>query len=189
MSNTSDVQEEYRAMFEEMNEAVAESMERNARAGAAFVETWADAVDGSVPDDEALSEGIDGYGRAYEVWIDAAEELFEQTTAAAEGEDVDPAEIRDVWLDAANDAFKEVMSTAAFADANGRFVEAMMDARQEFDEVTQETIAEIGLPTRSDVEEVGERLVELERRQHAVETKLDRLLTAVENEGGDGDGD
>jgi predicted nuclease with TOPRIM domain len=36
------------------------------------------------------------------------------------------------------------------------------------------------MPTQSEIEEVGERLVELERRQHRVEEKLDRILEAVE---------
>jgi BMFP domain-containing protein YqiC len=46
--------------------------------------------------------------------------------------------------------------------------------------VTQDTVAQMGMATRDDVEEVGERLVELERRQHDVEEKLDRVLDAVE---------
>jgi hypothetical protein len=37
----------------------------------------------------------------------------------------------------------------------------------------------MGFATTRDVEEVGERLVELERRQHAVEKKLDELLQRV----------
>ena len=52
--------------------------------------------------------------------------------------------------------------------------------RQEADDVSQETIARLGFPTQDDVEEVGERLVELERRQHAVEEKVDRILDELE---------
>ena len=44
----------------------------------------------------------------------------------------------------------------------------------------QDTLAQMGMATRGDVEEVGERLVELERRQHNLEEKIDRLLDAVE---------
>jgi hypothetical protein len=102
--------------------------------------------------------------------------MFERTTDAAQGEDVEPSEMRDIWLQSANEAFKEVMGTSAFAAANGQLVEAMMDMQEEADEVTQDTIQQLGLPTRDDVMEVGERLVELERRQHAVEQKLDEIL-------------
>jgi aminoglycoside phosphotransferase family enzyme len=72
------------------------------------------------------------------------------------------------------------MSTSAFAAANGQLVERMMDMRQEADDVSQETIAQLGFPTRDDMDEVAERLVEVERRQHDVEEKLDRILDHLE---------
>jgi methyl-accepting chemotaxis protein len=181
MSETNERQDEYREMVEQMSDAVADSIERNAKAQADFVESWADAVEGSTPEEDVVADGIEGYNRAYEVWMDAAEQLIERTSDAAEGEDVDPAEFRDVWLQSANQAFKEVMSTSAFAAANGQVVETMLAARQEFDEATQDAIAEMGFSTRDDVAEVGERLVELERRQHDVEQKLDRVLDALED--------
>jgi len=174
------IQDDWSEMVEQMNDAVADSLEQNMEAQAAFVQSWSDAVEDSVPEEDAIAEGIEGYGRAYEVWMDAAEEIAERTTDAAEGEDVDPDELRDIWLESANEAFKEVLSTNAFAAANGRLVETVMEMRQEVDEATQETVANMGMATRGDVEEVGERLVELERRQHEVENKLDRILDAVE---------
>ena len=182
MSNTNDVHEEWSQLFERMNDAVAESMEQNMKARAAFAESWADAVEDSVAEDDALAEGVQGYNRAYEMWMDAAEQLFERTADATQGEDVGPDEFRDIWLQSANEAFKEVMSTSAFAAANGRLIEQMMEMRQEADDVSQETVAQLGFPTREDVTEVGERLVELERRQHDVERKLDRVLDALEDE-------
>jgi hypothetical protein len=167
-------------LVSQMNDAVADSIEQNMEAQAAFVESWGDTVEDSMPEEDAVAEGMEGYAAAYEVWMDAAEQMFERTTDAAEGEDVDPTEFRDIWLQSANEAFKEVMSTSAFASANGQLVEAMMEMQQEVDDTTQETLAQMGMATRGDVEEVGERLVELERRQHEIETKLDRLLDAVE---------
>jgi len=174
------IQNDWNEMVEQMNDAVADSMEQNMQAQAALVEAWSDAFDNSVPEEDVVEDGIEGYNRAYEVWMDAAEQMFEKTTDAAEGEDVEPTEFRDIWLQSANEAFKEVMSTSAFASANGQLVEAMMEMQQEVDEVTQDTIAQMGMPTRDDVEEVGERIVELERRQHDVEQKLDRVLDALE---------
>ncbi|RXK50321.1 poly(R)-hydroxyalkanoic acid synthase subunit PhaE [Halorientalis pallida] len=173
---TNDPMEDWNEMVEEMNDAVADSMEQNMKAQAAFMESWAEAVEGSMPEEDEMAEGFEGYNRAYEVWMDASEKMFERTTDAAQGEDVEPSEVRDIWLQSANEAFKEVMGTSAFAAANGQLVEAMMDMQEEADEVTQDTIQQLGLPTRDDVMEVGERLVELERRQHAVEQKLDEIL-------------
>jgi hypothetical protein len=168
--------DEWSEMVEQMNEAVADSFEQNMQAQANFVESWAQAFDTSVPEEETMADGIEGYNRAYEVWMDAAERMVEKSGDLAEGEDVAPEEFRDIWLQSANEAFKEVLSTEAFAAANGQLVEALMEARQDVDEATQDAIAQMGLATRGDVEEVGERLVELERRQQAVEEKLDRII-------------
>jgi hypothetical protein len=97
-----------------------------------------------------------------------------------EGEDVAPEEIRDTWLSAANDSFSEIMGTAAFANVTGQTIGEGLDMRQQLDELSQETLHDLGMATKGDVQEVGERLVELERRQHAVETKLDQVLEHLE---------
>jgi hypothetical protein len=175
-----DFQEQWAEMVQGMNEAMAESMEQNMQAQSAFMESWADAMEESMPSQSELADGFEGYSRAYEVWMDAAEQMFERTTDAAEGEDVSISELRDIWLQSANEAFKEVMSTSAFAAANGQLVQSMMEMREQTDEFSEDTMSQLGLPTQSQVDEVGERLIELERRQHAVETKLDRVLDALE---------
>jgi len=180
MSDTNQMQDEWTEMVEEMNTAVADSMEQNMKAQAAFVESWADAVEDSIPKEDELSEGFPGCNRAYEEWVDAAEQMVERSTAAAQGEDVDPAEFRDIWLKSANEAFKQVMGTSAFAAANGQLVESMMEMQQEAEELSQDAIAQMGFPTQENMDEVAERLVELERRQHAVEEKLDRILEELE---------
>jgi hypothetical protein len=175
-----EVQEQWARMVERMNDTMSRSIEQNMEAQATLMESWADAMNDSVPDEEMMAENFEGYARAYEVWIDAAEQLFERTADAAEGEDVSFTELRDVWLQSANQAFKEVMSTSAFAAANGQLVDTMMEMQTQTEEFSEETLAQLGLPTQGDVEEVGERLLELERRQHAVEEKLDRVLEHLE---------
>ncbi len=171
-----DQQEQWTEMMEQMNDAVAESIEQNMTAQTDFMESLAGGFDNSMFDEETMADGMEGYSRAYEVWMDAAEQMAGQSAAMAEGEDVAPEEFRDIWLQSANEAFKEVLSTEAFAAANGQLVESMMEMRQDVDEAAQDALSQAGLATRDDVEEVGERLVELERRQHAVEEKLDRVL-------------
>jgi len=46
--------------------------------------------------------------------------------------------------------------------------------------LSQDALAQMGFPTRENINEVAERLVELERRQHAVEQKLDRIIEQLE---------
>lgn len=176
-----DVQDQWAEAVEQLNDAVGESIEHNLESQAAFIESWAEAMNNATPEEGELASGIEGYNRSYEVWMDAADQVFDRLSAAAEGEQVAPQEFRDIWLQSANEAFKEIMGTAAFAAANGQLVEAMLEMRQRTDEITEETVAQLGFPTRTDVDEVGERLLELERRQHAVEEKLDEILDSLED--------
>ncbi|MFQ3319827.1 MAG: hypothetical protein ACI8UR_000466 [Natronomonas sp.] len=181
MSNQAEeMQEQWTSLVQNMNEAAAQSVEQNMDASAAFMESWGDAMEDSMLEQDDLAAGVEGYSNAYEVWMDAADQIFERTTDAAEGEDVALTEFRDIWLQSANEAFKEVMGTSAFAAANGQLVNAMMDMQEQADEMTEETLEDLGMPTQSDIEEVGERLVEIERRQHSVETKLDNILEQLE---------
>lgn len=166
---------------EQMNDQFVDALEANMEAQAQFVESWSETIDASV-DDERMSEGVEGYARAYQVWMDAAEAMVERSADAAEGEDVSVEDFRDVWLNSANQAFKEVMSTSAFAATTGQTVQDALELRRTADETAETTLHNLGMPTEGDIREVGERLVELERRQHAVERKLDRILEHVEEE-------
>ena len=170
------IQENWATMMNEMNDAVAESFEQNMEAQAAFMESWMGAFDSSMTDGEAVEDSFEGYGRAYEVWMEAAEQMSSRITEAAQGEDVDAREFRDIWLQSANEAFSEVMGTTAFAAGTGEMVGDLMDLQQEVDDMSQDTLEELGFATRDDIDEVAARLVELERRQHEVSKKLDRLL-------------
>jgi hypothetical protein len=166
---------DWNGFVEQMNEQFMEAVEANMEAQAEFVESWSEAVEEGVDEPEA-AEGVQGYARAYETWMEAAEQMVERANDAVEGDDVDVEEFRDVWLNSANEAFKEVMSTSAFAAATGQTVAGAMEAKRQADDAAETTLHDLGLPTESDVQEVGDRLVELERRQHEVEQKLDRVL-------------
>jgi GTP cyclohydrolase I len=181
MTNTDPeaVQRYWQEAIEGMNEQFSEAVQQNADAQTEFVEAWLEAL-GEGADEERVEGAIEGYKRAYETWMEAAEETVERTTDSVEGEDVSPEEIRDTWLSAANDSFSEIMGTAAFANITGQTVGDAMDMRQQFDDFSQETLHDLGMATKGDVQEIGERLVELERRQHAVEEKLDQVLEHVE---------
>jgi len=173
----------------QMNERMVEGMAATTEAQTEFVESWVGAFE-PVNDEQFDGEGFEGGTRAHSVWMEAAEETAERMAEAATSGEFDPDEIRDLWLDSANEAFKEVISTDAFASMTGQTVENALDVRGAVDETAQSTLREFGFATERDVREVGERLVELERRQKKVErglerlddveAKLDRVLEALE---------
>jgi hypothetical protein len=163
------------AFLERMTETYMNALDRNLDAQSAFLESWMDSMDENVSE-ERIKEGYEGSMRAYEAWMDAAETSLDRMGAAFQGEEVEPEEFRDVWLSSANEAFKEMMTTTAFAAATGQTVEEALDMRQRIDDASEETLHALNFATVGDVREVGERLVELERRQHSIEQKLDALL-------------
>ena len=162
-----------------MDRSFVEALQRNAEAQAEFVEAYRGAVESSV-EEASAQEAFLGYVRAYETWMEASRLLFERASDSLAGEEVPLEEFRDVWLDAANDAFKDVMGTEAFAAATGQTVSEVLDFTRQAEAVTSETWHAMGLASRRDVMEVGDRLVELERRQQRVEEKLDAILEQVE---------
>lgn len=168
-----------RDLFEEQLDATFDAFEKNLEAQANFVESWTESIDTEL-DEEALADGLEGYAKAYETWMNAAEKMVQSTADAAEGEDVDIKEFRDIWLHSANQAFKDVMQTTAFAAATGETVENALELKKQVDDATNDTLRELGFATSRDVDEIGERLIELERRQHEVENKIDELLERVE---------
>jgi hypothetical protein len=178
MSSGTDSAADWWAWVASVNEQYADVAEGTVAAQGRLLEAWAEAVEGSA-DEAQLEEGLASFLRAHQVWMDAAERTLEQTNDLLDGEDVEAERFRDTWLTAANQAFKEVMRTAAFAAATGESVDATLDAQQRVEDVTTATLHGMQLPARADVEEVGERLVELEHRQHAVEGRLDEVLEVL----------
>ncbi|MFC4245437.1 poly(R)-hydroxyalkanoic acid synthase subunit PhaE [Natribaculum luteum] len=179
MTDSQPQTQNWNALVEQWNEQFLEALEQNMEAQAQFVESWSEAVEETADDVEA-AEGVEGYARAYDAWMNASQQMVERMNDVVEGEDVDLEEFRDIWLNTANEAFKEVMSTTAFARMTGETVGDVLEAQQQADEAAETTLRTLGFATESDVVEVGDRLVELERRQHAVEQKLDRVLEELQ---------
>lgn len=161
------------------DEAIFDALRESVEAQSEFVDRWARAASESTEEGQLWMDAAAGYASAYEVWMEASQRAMERSADLMAGEEVPMEEIRDIWLDAANDAFKELASSDAFAAALAQNVESL-DVIQQADEAAQTTLHNYGFATKDDVTEVGERLVELERRQHKVEQKLDRVLDAVE---------
>ncbi|MCH7662049.1 MAG: poly(R)-hydroxyalkanoic acid synthase subunit [Euryarchaeota archaeon] len=174
--------DQWNDFMQSMNEQFANALEQNVEAQASFVESWVDAVE-ETTDPERFEESAEGYANAYATWMDASQRAYERSMDMVSGEDVAPEEFRDIWLSAANEAFKDVTDTTAFAAATGKTVEEALDYRQEIDEMADETLHNLGFATKGDVQEIGERLIELERRQHAVEGKLDTVIEHLDEAG------
>ncbi len=173
--------EPFGAYFEQLNQSFAEAFEQNMRMQTEFLDSWRESLDESSLDEQTV-DGMAGVSRAYEVWMEAADAQQELITDSLRGEDIELETFRDLYVNAANEAFKEVMGTTAFAAATGQTVGEMLEASEQLEAMNRETLQSVGFATEADITEVGERLVELERRQHTLETKLDQVIEMLEDD-------
>ena len=73
----------------------------------------------------------------------------------------------DLWVDAAEEAYAEVALTEEFREAYGEMVNTQMRVRQLQQQQTEHLCQQLGVPTRSEVSSLGERLQALRRELRA----------------------
>jgi hypothetical protein len=69
----------------------------------------------------------------------------------------------DLWVDAAEEAYAEIALTDEFREAYGEMVNTQMRVRQMQQQQTEQFCQQLGVPTRSEVSSLGERLQALRR--------------------------
>lgn len=179
MSSDTDRGADWWRQWLQLNEEYAATATRTLDAQSRLADAWSDSVDEATRA-EHVDEWMEATVDAHELWMRAAQETIEQANDVMEGESVPPERFRDTWLNAANGAFEAFMETSAFASATGQSVEDALALKRQVDDAVETTLSDLRLPTRGGLEEIGERLVELERRQHEVESRLDEILDAIE---------
>jgi len=73
----------------------------------------------------------------------------------------------DLWVDAAEEAYAEIALTDEFREAYGEMVNTQMRVRQMQQQQTEQFCQQLGVPTRSEVSSLGERLQALRREFRA----------------------
>lgn len=113
------------------------------------------------------------------------------------GRQIDSARgLYDLWIDAAEEAYAEIALSEEFREVYAAVVDAQMRVRQQVQGEVEKVCNELGMPTRSEVNSIGERLQALRRefreeREVAPETealqaemaKLRRELDALKSAG------
>ncbi|WP_158885070.1 poly(R)-hydroxyalkanoic acid synthase subunit PhaE [Rhodanobacter sp. L36] len=101
------------------------------------------------------------------------ERLQDKLTQHAEpGRQIDsPKALYDLWVDSAEEAYAEIALSDEFRDAYGEMVNSQMRVRQLQQMRTEQLCKELGVPTRSEVSSLGERLQQLRRDLRSNESK------------------
>ena len=103
----------------------------------------------------------------------AAEHLQEQLSEHEEpGRQVDTLRgLYNLWVDAAEDAWAEVAMSDEYRQIYGAMVNAQMRVRSLVQQKVAESGSQLGMPTRSEVDTLGQRLQELRREIRASSTQ------------------
>ena len=73
----------------------------------------------------------------------------------------------DLWVDCAEEAYAEIALSEEFREAYGEMVNTQIRVRQLQQEQTEYLCQQLGIPTRSDVSSLGERLQSLRREMRS----------------------
>ncbi|MDW2981143.1 poly(R)-hydroxyalkanoic acid synthase subunit PhaE [Rhodanobacter sp. KK11] len=91
-----------------------------------------------------------------------------QGKLAEPGRQVDSLKgLYDLWVDAAEEAYAEIALSDEFREAYGEMVNAQMRVRKLQQQQTEQLCQQLGVPTRSEVSSLGERLQALRREFRA----------------------
>jgi class III poly(R)-hydroxyalkanoic acid synthase PhaE subunit len=102
-------------------------------------------------------------------------EIFESKLAEREepGRQIESLRaLYDLWVDAAEEAYAEIALSPEFRDVYGALVNAQMRVRSQLQKEVERVSTDLGMPTRSELNSIGERLQEVRRelrRGHAVD--------------------
>jgi polyhydroxyalkanoate synthesis regulator phasin len=93
-------------------------------------------------------------------------ELFESKLAAREepGRQIDSLRaLYDLWVDAAEEAYSEIALSPEFREVYGALVNAQMRVRSQVQQEVERMAGDFGMPTRSELDSIGQRLHDLRR--------------------------
>lgn len=124
---------------------------------------------------DALAEGAP-LGQAIDAMMEAAIAGFEQRLRQREidGKPLESARaLFDLWIEAAEQAWEDMASGEVFARASAQASQAQLQLQRSAQAELARFCQAIGLPTRSEVDQVHQRIVALER-------ELDRLRAVVD---------
>src|SRR3546814_17911491 len=87
-----------------------------------------------------------------------------QGKMAEPGRQVDSLKaLYDLWVDASEEAYAEIALSDEFREVYGEMVNTQMRARQLQQQQTEQICQQLGVPTRSEVSSLGERIQALRR--------------------------
>jgi len=112
----------------------------------------------------------------------AAFQRFEQRLSAhaAEGQRIEtPRALFDLWVDVAEEAYAELALSAQYRTAYGNLLNAQMRLRAGIQGEVEQFCAQLGMPTRTELDSAHRKIVELERELRRIRDRSERMDAPV----------
>jgi polyhydroxyalkanoate synthase subunit PhaE len=110
-------------------------------------------------------------GRAGQAALEAFEALLE--ARARDGGMPDTARgLFDLWIDAAEQAWADIALSPEFREVHGELVDAQMRLRGALQRETEQVAAQLGMPTRTEVDAAHRKIAELQRELRGLRDML-----------------
>lgn len=87
--------------------------------------------------------------------------------------------VYDLWIDAAEDAYAEVALSAEFRSAYGNLVNRQMRMRQLMQAEVERQTVQFGMPTRTELNSVHQRMQDMRRRLRELEDRFETANSSV----------
>lgn len=79
----------------------------------------------------------------------------------------------DLWIDAAEEAYAEIALSPRFRETYGRFVNGQMRLRAAVQGEVEQATAQLGMPTRTEIDAAHRKIVQLERELRRLRDRMD----------------
>lgn len=138
---------------------------------------------------QLFQESAEAQRKLYEAWLEATSQTLKKSLEAvapqahkAEPTTLPYEALYDLWVNTYAKMFNEIMSTPLFAATVGQYLDSMLDLKQGLNHTTGKTLKALGLPTRSDLDEIYQRLISLERGLHELTKQIKELAKKLDKE-------
>lgn len=108
--------------------------------------------------------GQDAFGRFESKLAERSEPGRQLTSARA---------LFDLWIDAAEEAYAEIALSPRFRETYGRFVNGQMRLRAAVQAEVEHATAQLGMPTRTEIDAAHRKIVQLERELRRLRDQVD----------------
>ena len=155
------------------------TLERSLELQRTVVDNWIAAAESAAPPEAPQRAQLRRLEWGYDIWEETLLNALVHLDDAITEDGIDLRQLQMIWLHAMDDAFSEVMRRPAFAAETNDTLEAVLTEQRQLNHLRRDFLHASNLPTDRDIEEAGERLLNLEARQKKIEEKLDAILDAT----------